>query len=375
MRCNLLRTLALAAAVHGSPAWAACGPADADFTAPAALTAVPVSVDLSDERVLLGRNGERVATRPAPVWTAESGDPLPQTWMDKVDWSAYREDDAAAPTRLYFDADGRLCRVQRYDVPARGARAAEPFLLGGFAMEYDATGALARVVEYDQTAYRKPAVYSAVRQTCLKRDAQGALTALIEGPCGNARGPAASRHFLRDAGGRLLRVIDTDEEGRAVSVQAYDGQGRPGQRYLYPHSRYAAPGDGNIPYPYAEPPRKHDSLYVLERERLSRLATEVPGSDWRIVRIPDDIPVDDADMQSWNPRAQIVLAQGVTDRQGRARLEPEAREKVWQAMHDKPGRIFWYQDPASRVLLVPAMEQARWRACSDPANLAADACD
>ncbi|KGD92467.1 hypothetical protein JL37_17655 [Achromobacter sp. RTa] len=369
-------TLALAAVLHGAPAWAACGPADADFTAPPALAAMPVSVDLADERVLLGRNGERVATRRAPVWMAESGDPLPQTWMDKVDWSAYRQDggESAAPTRLYFDTDGRLCRALRYDVPRRGGSAGAPFLMGGFSFEYDAEGRLARVIEYEQTAYRKPAVYSAVHQTCLKRDAQGALTALIEGPCDNARTPAASRHFLRDAAGRLLRVIDANVEGRAVSVQAYDGQGRPGQRYLYLYSPYAPPGNGNIPYPYAEPPPNRDSLYVLERERLSRLATEVPGNEWRIVRVADDVPVDDADMQSWNPGTQTILAQGVTDPQGRALLDAEAQEKVWQAMHDKPGRIFWYQDPVSRMLLVPAMDQARWQACSDPANLAADAC-
>ncbi|MCY1523434.1 hypothetical protein D9M68_583310 [compost metagenome] len=379
MRCNMRRQLilALTAALHGAPAWAACGSADADFAAPTALAESPVSVDLSDERVLLGRNGERVATRRAPVWTAERGDPLPQTWMDKVDWSAYRldgDDAGVAPTRLYFDADGRLCRALRYDVPRRGGRAAAPFLTGGFAFEYDAKGSLARVVEYDQTAYRKPAIYSAVRQTCLKRDAQGALTALIEGPCDNARVPAASRYFLRDAAGRLLRVIDTNVEGRAVAVQAYDGQGRPRQRYLNLYSRYAAPGDGNIPYPYAEPPPNDDSLYVLERERLSGLVTEVPGNKWRIVRIADEVPVDDADMPSWNPQAQTILAEGVTDPEGRAPLEPAAQEKVWQAMHDKPGRIFWYPDPMTRMLLVPAMPQARWQACSDPANLAADAC-
>jgi hypothetical protein len=29
----------------------------------------------------------------------------------------------------------------------------------------------------------------------------------------------------------------------------------------------------------------------------------------------------------------------------------------------------------SRVLLLPAMDEARWRACADPANQAADACN
>lgn len=142
--------LALSAIVHAGPALAACGPASIDFTAPVALTAVPVSVGLADDRVLLGRDGERIAARSKPVWVDETGDPLPRTWMDKVDWSAYRLDAAdQAPARLYFDADGLLCRAERYEIPGRGARDATPILSGGYTLEYDDAGALARVVEYE----------------------------------------------------------------------------------------------------------------------------------------------------------------------------------------------------------------------------------
>ncbi|MEN4920353.1 hypothetical protein ABE485_16915 [Achromobacter spanius] len=364
---------ALAAALHTAPALAACGPADAGFAASGTLTAVDVSVDLAHERVLLGRNGERVATHPQPVWLSDAGDPLPRTWMDKVDWSAYRVDarDAVLPTRLLFDADGRLCRVERHDPRRRGA----PAVSGGYAFEYDAAGNLLRVAEYESA---RGAAFTVAGQICLKRDARGAPVAFIAGRCDDAA-TAAGRRYVRNAAGALLRVIDTAAQDAPAAatpsaVQTFDGQGRPGPRYVRQYARFAPPGAGNGPYAYAQPPSTQDRLYVLERDALSRLATEVPGNEWRIVRIDDSVPLDDTDMQSWDPNTQTVLAEGVTGPGGRSPLEPEEQARVWQAMRDQPGRIFWYLDPMSRVLLVPAMAQAAWQACTNPENLAPDAC-
>lgn len=366
--------LALAATLHAGAAMAGCGPADADFTAPPAWPAVPVSVALGQDRVLLGRDGARVPARPAPVWLAEAGDPMPQTWMDRVDWAAYPpQADSPAPTRLYFDAAGRLCRVESYDAGQPG-RASPPLLSGGFALEYDAAGALVRAVEYDQTAYRAPPVYTAVRQACLKRDARGSLTEFVGGGCGDAGKTAPTRRYVRDASGKLLRVIDSTATGAAVSVQAYDAQGRPSQRYAGPEAARGSGAEGDGPHPHAVPAAQPDPLYVLERKRLANLADGVPDSDWRIVRIAADVALDDAEDASWNPAAQTVLARGIVDPQGRAALSAEEQARIWDAMREAPGRIFWYRDPMSRVQLVPAMPQARWRACADPANLAADAC-
>lgn len=367
---NRLRLVAaaLAAALHAAPALAACGPADAGFPASGALTAVPVSVDLAQERVLLGHNGERVATHPLPIWLPDAGDPLPRTWMDKVDWSAYRVDGglAGAATLLLFDADGRLCRVERRDRPRRG-----PALVsGGYAFEYDAAGVLLRVAEYEAA---QDNAFSLSGQVCLKRDAQGALAAFIAGRCDDA-GTVASRRYVRNAAGALLRVIDAAGQGAPVAVQTFDAQGRPGQRYVRQHSRDAAPDAGGGPYAYAQPASTRDRLYVLERDGLSRLATEAPGNEWRIVRIKDDVPIDDEDMQSWDPRAQTVLAEGVTGPEGQSPLASEEQASVWQAMRDHPGRVFWYVDPMSRLLLTPAMDPAAWRNCTDPANSAEDAC-
>lgn len=373
MRCNMLKRLpcaaALAAALHAAPALSACGPADAGFAAPGTLVAVPVSVDLSDERVLLGRHGERVATRPDPVWLDDTGDLLPRTWMDKVDWSAYPVDGGAfTPTRLQFDPDGRLCRVERYEKPRRGAPATRPS--GGYALEYDAAGALSGVARYELAP---DATYTITSQNCLKRDAQGALVEFTADRCDNARDPALGRRFVRNAAGGLLRVIDTSSRGDPVAVQTYGGDGQPRQRYVHQHSRFVMPGEGSGPYSYAEPASRQDHPYVLERDRLSRLAAEVPGNEWRIVRISDEVPLD-AEMGSWDPENQTVLAQGLTGPRGEAPLKPETQELVWKAMHEKPGRIFWYFDPMSRVLLVPAMTPAAWQACTDPANLSEQAC-
>lgn len=117
-----------------------------------------------------------------------------------------------------------------------------------------------------------------------------------------------------------------------------------------------------------------DRLAVLDRDELSRLTTGVAGNAWRIVRIADDVPLDDTDMQSWDPDTQTVLVQGMTGPQGESPLTPDVQDRVWQAMRDMPGRIFWYPDPMTRMALVPAMSPAAWQACADPSNLAMDAC-
>lgn len=365
---------ALPAAALAGPA--PCGPADAGFTAPAGVATLVVSVDLNHEHVLLGPNGERVRTRAKPVWAQDDGDLLPRTWMDKVDWSVYRIDGSdggdgghgAGHTRLQFDAAGRLCRVERYDAPRPGHLAA--LATGGYALEYDASGALLRVAQYEQT---RGAAYAMVGLTCLKRDAQGALVEYVADHCADA-GHSGGRRYVRNAAGNLLRMIDTADQDGPVAVQTYDSQGRPAQRYVRQYTRFAPPGHNRGPYPYAQPAAAEDRLYVLERDGLARLSTEVPGNEWRIVRLADDVPADDPDMQSWDPGSQTVLAQGMTGPQGESTLAPDAQERVWRAMQDTPGRILWYLDPMSRVMLVPAMPPASWRACSDPGNLAEDAC-
>ncbi|WP_313701436.1 hypothetical protein [Achromobacter sp.] len=360
--------LASASVLHAAPALAACGPADSGFSESGALTALRVSVDVTQSRVLMGRKGERIATHPQPIWLTTSGDPLPRTWMDKVDWTAYRVDDGkgAAHAQLLFDADGRLCRVQRLERRALGT----PTVTGGHAFEYDADGSLLRVAEFERT---QGAAYTLAGQVCLRRDAQGALQAFIAGPCGDAMDAAPGRRYVRDAAGTLLRVIDA-AANEPVAVQTYDERGRPATRYVRRQSPFPSPDGNDGPGAYAEPVAPQDRLHVIEREALSRLSTDVAGNAWRIVRLKEDIALDDTDMVSWDPSSQTVLAEGVTGEQGQCALDPAAQQKVWKAMQDEPGRILWYTDPMSRLVLVPAMPAATWRACTDPANVSRDAC-
>lgn len=360
--------LASASVLHAAPSLAACGPADVGFSESGALTAVRVSVDVTQSRVLLGRKGERVATHPQPIWLTASGDPLPRTWMDKVDWTAYRVDDGdgAAHAQLLFDADGRLCRAQRLERRAVGT----PTVSGGHAFEYGADGSLLRVAEYKRT---QGAAYTLVGQVCLQRDAHGALQAFIAGRCGDALDAAPGRRYVRDATGRLLRVIDA-AANEPVVVQTYDERGQPATRYVRRQSPFPLPDGNDGPGAYAEPVALRDRLHVIDREALSRLSTDVAGNAWRIVRLQDDVALDDTDMASWDPDSQTVLAEGVTGDQGQCTLDPAAQQKVWKAMQDEPGRILWYTDPMSRLVLVPAMPAATWRACTDPANVSRDAC-
>lgn len=366
--------IALAAAAHAAPALASCGPANSDFSVTPALPAMSVSVNFSDERVLLGRHGERIPTRSKLVWTEDTGDLTPQTWADKVDWPAYQITDKSvrpAPAKLYFDSEGRLCRVERY-TQTRG----NPLLTGGYLLAYDASGALTHATEYDMGSGGPSAQlsYTATRNACLVRNAQGALTAYIDDLCGDPKGPGISRHYVRNEAGQLLRVIDTLTPGQPLAVQTFDPHGKPGQRYLTQHSARGAPAVGQGTYGYPAPPFKQDRAYPLQKESLAALSGEIPGMQWRIVRIADDVPMDGEDQSSWDPDLQIVLAKGETDPQGLARLTPQAQAQIWQAMHAHPGRVLFYFDPMGRVVLLPAMTQARWQACGDPANLTPDAC-
>lgn len=361
-----------------APVQAACGPTETDFSVPSPLPAVAVNLALDDERVLLGKRGERVPTHPRLAWIDDSGDLMPHTWADKVDWSAYRAGNkaaSAAPTRLYFDPDGRLCRVERYR-PMRG----KAVLDGGFTLAYDTTGALTAYTEYGEAGAQP---HQPTRRACLQRDAQGRLTAFFDDGCGVASGNSAgstaaatgaSRHYVRDASGGLLRVIDLVSPGQPVAVQTLDAQGKPGPRYVLQGPSYFGPGGGDTLAAYAAPPGKpSDRLFPLHRDALAALPVEVPENPWRVVRIKDDVPLDD-DMLSWDPETQIVLAEGAQSTPGGAILTPAQQQAVWQAMAQHPWRVYFYQDPASRVMLLPAMPPEQWKACSDPTNPAPGAC-
>lgn len=363
--------LAAAPLLFASAAHAACGPADTDFSVASALPAVSISVDLDGERVLLGKRGERVPTD-SRLAVLDDGELMPRMWVDKVDWSAYRvgnKPTRPAPTKLYFDPDGKLCRIERY----RSMRG-EAVLERGYTLSYGASGALTAYTEYSLSSASNPTPYFATRSACLQRDAQGQLATFIDDGCGDPKSAGARRHFVRDDAGRLIRVIDLVSPGQPVSVQLLDAQGKPGPRYVRRANNYFVPGADTTPLAYADPPvKQRERLYPVERQTLAALPVEVAENPWRVVRIKDDVPLDD-DMMSWDPDTQIVLAEGAQSTPGGAILTPAQQQAVWQAMGEHPGRVYFYADPMSRVMLLPAMPAEKWKACSDPANTAADAC-
>ncbi len=376
----LMLLLAATPVLFASNGHAACGPADIDFSVASALPAVPIAIALDDDRVLLGKRGERVPTQRKLAWIDDAGDLMPRTWADRVDWSAYRasgKTSGAAPTKLYFDPDGRLCRVERY----RALRG-QAVLDGGFALSYDTAGALAAYIEYQREPQRdyqqagasRAQPYTATHRACLQRDAKGQLAAFIDDGCGEAQDEGASRHYVRDASGRLLRVIDMLSSEQPVAVQTVDAQGKPGARYVRQSPNYHAPGVSLALTAYPTPPgQTSDRLFPLHREALAALPVEVPENPWRVVRIKDDVPLDD-DMMSWDPDTQMVLAEAAQATPNGAVLTPAQQKQVWQAMGEHPGRVFFYPDPMTRVMLLPAMSPEKWKACSDPVNTATDAC-
>ncbi len=372
---RVLMLLCAAAPLLLAPqAHAACGPAETDFSVASPLPAVPITVALDEDRVLLGKRGERVPTDSKLARIDDSGDLLPRTWADKVDWSAYRAADnaaPAAPTRLYFDADGRLCRVESYR-PTRG----QAVLDGGYTLAYDTAGNLTAYTQYSLASASSAQPYSATRRACLQRDAQGQLHTFIDDGCGETSNVGARRHYVRDASGRLLRVIDLVSPGQPVAVQSIDAQGKPGPRYVRRSPSYFAPNVGTALTAYPAPPHEQrDRLFPLQRERLAALPVEVHENPWRVVRIKDDLPLDaDYDMTSWDPDTQIVLAEGAQSTPNGAVLSPAQQLAVWQAMAEHPWRVYFYPDPASRAMLLPAMAPETWQACSDPANTAPNAC-
>ncbi|MFY2947709.1 hypothetical protein ACOTH1_04505 [Achromobacter ruhlandii] len=88
-----------------------------------------------------------------------------------MDWSVYasRAGEPGA-TVLQRDADGRLCRIDRYR-PVRGRQVED----GGYRLAYDAQRRLMAYAEFTSARSGK----SALQQACVSRDGQGRVTAVF----------------------------------------------------------------------------------------------------------------------------------------------------------------------------------------------------
>lgn len=343
--------------------WAACAPIDTPFGAePAgvALRPQPLALSLDGPRVLLGLHGERVQADTRLIAVAEDGDLTPRIWTEAVDWSVYASP-AGAPgmTVLQRDADGRLCRIDRYR-QVRGRQVED----GGYRLAYDAGNRLAAYAEFTSARSGK----SALQQACVTRDAQGRVTAVFQDGCGGT--PSRPVYYVRDDAGTLLRAIDQRAGPLGTVVRSLNPDGS--TRAVY-RSRPDPDRDGAL-IAYALPPDPQDRILPVASGASPVVITEIPDEPWRVVRVPADTVEGDA-LPSWDPQVQTVLLKGKSNAQGRVVLDAAQIAPFHQALRETPGRVFLYVHDMTRFLPVTALDAQAWNRCVDPARRDAKACE
>lgn len=315
--------------------------------------------------VLLGHRGERVPA-PLALFVLSDPDPEPRFWPDAVDWSPYTLADGTKASIVFErDAAGAICRILQ-SVPMRGERAD----VGGYRLAYDAQGRLSGYVQYT-TGRWKPA--GVERQACVDRNQAGAITALHETGCVVPAGqvaaakPAQSVYFVRDAQGRILRRIDLRAGVEGAQVHRYGANGSVVRLR-------AQPTFDNTLLAYAEPASSKERLWVLQTGAVPPLNIEIGDQPWRVVRIPAEV-LALPDEASWDPDTHTLLFEGKTNADGELVLSAPQQAQLREALRQTPGQIMVYTDPMTRFQAVQALAADTWRACVDPAQARADACD
>ncbi|MCH4579320.1 hypothetical protein [Achromobacter xylosoxidans] len=351
--------LALAPAL----AWSACPPLDTPFGADppgAALRPQPLALALDGPRVLLGLHGERVPADTRLIAVPEDGDLAPRIWPDAVDWSVYasRAGEPGA-TVLQRDAEGRLCRIDRYRLQ-RGRQIED----GGYRLAYDAEGRLAGYAEYASARDRG----GALQQACVRRDAKGRVTAVFQDGCSAT--PERPVYYVRDDAGALLRIIDQRAGPLGTLVHRLNPDGT--TRAVY-RSRPDPDRDGAL-IAYAVPPAQEDRILPVAPGTSPVITTEIPDEPWRLVRVPADTVEGDG-LPSWDPKVQTVLLKGLSNARGQVVLEAGQIAPFHQALRETPGRVLLYVHEMTRFLPVTALDAQAWKRCIDPARRDAGACD
>lgn len=325
-----------------SLAWAAC-------TGP--LTPQTLRTPFDGQGILLGLNGERIAARGDLIFVAQDGDLQPQQWLDQVDWSVYTTSQSG-PTVLQRDADGHICRIDMFSL-VRGRIVQDRH----YQLSYDAQGRLSSATRYGANDYVE-------NEACLNRDAQGAITAVYTKNC--ASQPANPVYYVRDDGGKLLRIIDARAGMAGTAVQVFNADGGT-TRYrpkLNPNGEMVVA---------AEAGSSEERTMAVEAGKSPHIPTEIPGIPWHVVRVPADTLEGDG-LPSWAPEVQTRLMEGVSDKEGIIELTPQQTALFHQALQETPGRVFFYVQAMTRYLPVVAMPPERWQHCTDPAQRAAKAC-
>lgn len=354
---------ALLLAVAPTLAWSACPPLDTPFGADppgAALRPQALALALDGARVLLGLHGERVRTDTRLIAVPEEGDLAPRIWTGAVDWSVYasRAGEPGA-TVLHRDADGRLCRIDRYR-QQRGRQIED----GGYRLAYDAEGRLAAYAEYASARDSG----GALQQACVRRDAKGRVAAVFQEGCSAT--PQRPVYYVRDDAGALLRIIDQRAGPLGTLVHRLNPDGT--TRAVY-RSRPDPDRDGAI-IAYAVPAAREDRILPVAPGASPVITTEIPGEPWRLVRVPADTVEGDG-LPSWDPRVQTVLLKGLSNARGQVVLDAGQIAPFHQALRETPGRVFLYVHEMTRFLPVTALDARTWNGCIDPARRDAGACD
>ncbi|WYX22717.1 hypothetical protein WJ969_17675 [Achromobacter xylosoxidans] len=303
--------------------------------------------------MLLGLHGERVPADTRLIAVPEDGDLAPRIWPNAVDWSVYasRAGEPGA-TVLQRDAEGRLCRIDRYRLQ-RGRQIED----GGYRLAYDAEGRLA--------GYASMRRHETVAAHCSKPASgampRGGVTAVFQAGCSAT--PERPVYYVRDDAGALLRTIDQRAGPLGTLVHRLNPDGT--TRSVY-RSRPDPDQDGAL-IAYPVPPAQEDRILPVAPGTSPVITTEIPDEPWRLVRVPADTVEGDG-LPSWDPKVQTVLLKGLSNARGQVVLDAGQIAPFHQALRETPGRVFLYVHEMTRFLPVTALDAQAWKRCIDPAR-------
>lgn len=371
---TILRGLTLAA-LSLSPAWAhaLCQP----MAASGQRETVVADVSLHDTNTLLALDGARIKIWEPPVGVEIGRRAAPVIWAERVDWSVYAAapDTRIGPTLLRFErgADGvrHLCAIAQYSpnlvektLASGQAPLPKPEAETRFLYENDG-----RLYGYELRSYAHDGTPNTPLRYCLRYDGNGWLAERSANACNEPPQPLA--RYVHDAAGRLLRTISyVENQGDAIEVVVYDGEGNPAQRYRRQRLDWKDE-KLTLGLPFRERPSEY-AVLVLPGPNWKAPAMESNHYDWAIVQPKGKGSGQDIYEARRDPAS--VLASGNSGADGQFDVTPAQRQRIWDAAGQTPGGVQWLWAPGQTYTLLQALPKAVWAACTDPENRQPEAC-
>lgn len=370
----------------GCVAQAVCPPNDPNLR-PVGFETVTVpgrDFDLTG-RYRLGLHGERVPSRDDAPALVQRGNrvELEPIWQAQVDWSAYvPADPNESYTRMVFDrqADGsrRLCRMESVRLYSEDEETPPaPTIERVMVFEYGEHGRLERVVTHTPREAASPTEWDAPRSICYRYDAHGYPMARlhgVEGDCAARPLSEAGTLYVNADDGRLLRVLSAGvvyPDGEPVPVEyadTYDAQGAPLHRYLNTRGEAA-----RLSLPPAT--GKHNDRWAMDelgiddaiRIQINRPHTPPKSREtWRFVLLKSDYLT--RDRYYVEEAVEEALGEGKADARGMIALKAPQERRIVERVHTYPGRVVLQLGRTRYFGLWPAVTDAQWMACADPAR-------